>query len=138
MAWSNYKDKEDKAGWNASEEIIKTLSNLRNTYLSCKLDEKFPKALEVIRAILDIISGKVKDEEIDELNEQIYSIEEILPKATETYVSDNGLVIKAHPKMFMKVKRDIEILYREVERLQNDYGFGMISQDDPRFAVEMR
>lgn len=130
---------EEKAGWNSSEEIIKTLSVLRNTYIGCKLAEDYPKALETIRCILDVISGKVDDDKANEINLKIYKLELILPKATETYMNrENGGVYFRNPLLRIEFKKEVEKLYREVARLEDKCGFGMISQDDPRFAVAMR
>ncbi len=134
-----YYQKEEKAGWNASEEIIKTLSMLRNTYIGCKLGEDYKKALETIRCILDIISGKVDDKKSEKLNQSIYNLELLLPKVTETFINrESGGVYYKNPKLRIFFKQRIEKLYRELERMQDRCGYGMISQDDPRFAVEMR
>lgn len=132
-----YKDKENKAGWNASEEIIKTISYLRNTFITAKLFDDFPRQLESIRCILDVISGKVGKEDIKTLNIKIYLIEQYLPKAEIQY-NYNGIIKHTYPVIRNQVKRMMESLYRDLEKLQDECGYGMISSEDPRFAVMQR
>ena len=128
---------ENKAGWNASEEIIRTLSMLRNSFMAEMMDGNFPRSLEVVRRILDVISGKVDSDEAKKLNNEIYSIEGQIPNAMLTY-SHMGMRLYTNPSERTKVKRRIETTYRKLEALQDQKGYGMIGSNDPRFAVEQR
>jgi len=133
----DFRSTENKAGWNASQEIIVTLSNLRNSFMSSMMDEDLKQSLNVCRRILDVISGKVTEEERGTLNKDIYLIEDSLPKAENTY-SYNGRVLYSDIEFRTLVKRCIEDLYRKLERLQDKKGYGMRSADDPNLATEMR
>ena len=132
-----YQSTENKAGWNASQEIIQTLSHLRNSFVSAMMEEDLKQALGVCRRILDVISGKVTEKERGTLNQDIYLIEDSLPKAEATY-NYNGRVLYDDIKFRQLVKRCIEDLYRKLESLQDKKGYGMRAADDPRYAVEMR
>jgi len=132
-----YKSTENKAGWNASQEIIQTLSNLRNSFMSSMMDEDMKQALNVCRRILDVISGKVTETERGTLNKDIYLIEDSLPRAENTYAY-NGRMLYYDIKFRTLVKRCIEDLYRKLESLQDKKGYGMRSADDPNLATEMR
>lgn len=130
-------DTEDKAGFNQAAKITEILAILRNTFLSSMLSSNFPMALESIRNILNVISGKVKEEVIEGFNKTIYEIEEWL-EGTEVTYNYNGGIYHRNKELRRQVKREIENLYREVERIQDKYGYGMLSQEDPRKAVLKR
>ena len=132
-----FQSSENKAGWNASQEIIQTLSNLRNSFMSSMMDEDMKQALNVCRRILDVISGKVDEKDRGTLNKDIYLIEDSLPKAESTYAY-NGRLLYNDIKFRTLVKRCIEDLYRKLESLQDKKGYGMRSADDPNLATEMR
>ena len=119
-----YKYTENKAGMNASNEIIQTLSNLRNSFVGAMMEEDLKQALGVCRRILDVISGKVDEKERGSLNKIIYQIEDALPNAESTYVY-NGRLLYNDIKFRTLVKRCIENLYRKLETLQDQKGYGM-------------
>ena len=114
----------NKAGMNASNEIIQTFSHLCNSYMSAMMSDDLPQALGVCRRILDAISGKVSKEERTPLNKDIYSIEAQLPRAESMYPY-NGRLLYDNIKFRTLIKRCIEELYRELESLQDKYGYGM-------------
>jgi len=132
-----YKSSENKAGWNASQEIIQTLSNLRNSFMGSMMKDDMKDSLNVCRRILDVISGKVDEKDRGTLNKDIYLIESSLPRAEQTYLYNSRMLY--HDINFrILVKRCIEDLYRKLEALQDKKGYGMRAADDPNLATEMR
>lgn len=128
---------EQKAGYNQSGRITEVLGNLRITFISSMMDNNFQGALESIRGILNVISGKATDTDIEVINKKVYLIEEKIPYALASYVNEGVRVIR-YPKIRIDVKRKIENLYRELEKLQDKYGYGMVGAEDPRLAVLKR
>ena len=128
---------EQKAGYNQSGRITEVLGNLRITFISSMMDNDFQGALESIRGILNVISGKAIEADIEIINKKVYLIEGKIPCALSTYVNE-GIRVVRYPVIRRETKRLIENLYRELEKLQDKYGYGMISQDDPKLAVLKR
>ena len=122
-------DAEDKAGYNQAARISEILAILRSTYISSKMRNDFPGALEACRAILDVIAGKVNEEKTKKINAEIYLIEDLFKKTEETYVH-NGYRYFKNPKERKDMKRSIEKLYRRLEKTQDEYGYGMFSEED--------
>lgn len=122
---------EEKAGYNQAGEITKILAMLRLTFTSSMIENpnNFDQALESCRSVLNIISGKVNEDKINELNEEIYKIEDELPNANKTFVND-GMRFYQEPKTRLEIKRKIENLWRKIERVQDEHGYGMFSEDD--------
>jgi len=135
--FSFFSDKEEKAGYNQSGKITEILGNLRVTFISCIMRNDYGGSLESIRSIVDIIAGKIKEKDINEINTEIYSIEEKIPSAEEIY-NNNGKVFYKNKLARRETKRLIEKLYRKLEKLQDKYGYGMMSAEDPRLAVLQR
>lgn len=129
-----YFEKEDKAGYNQAGRIVEILGFLRCTYTACMMSEDFKGALEAIRSKLTVISGKVKEEDIDEMNELIYVLEDKITVAESTFIHEGKEHIK-FPLERKNVKRLLENLGRKLEKLEDKYGYGMVSQEDPRMAV---
>lgn len=127
----------EKAGYNQAGKIIEVLGVLRQTFIGAKMTHKFSEALEAIRSIIDVISGKVPDKDLEEINELVYTIEDKIPEAEAIFQREGKLFIK-NPTLRRQIKRDLENIYRRLERMQDKYGYGMVGQDDPRFAVLKR
>lgn len=128
---------EQKAGYNQSGRITEVLGNLRITFISSMMDNNFQGALESIRGILNVISGKANDTDLESMNKKVYLIETEIPFAIASYINEGVRVIR-FPLRRTKTKRLIENLYRDLERLQDKYGYGMVSAEDPRLAVLKR
>ena len=124
----------EKAGYNQSGKITEILANLRVTFISSIMANNFDDALESIRCILSIISGKAKESDIKEMDKIVYTIESKIPKAKESY-NNNGLVYWKNYGLRIELKRSIENLYRKLERMEDRYGYGMVGAEDPRLAV---
>ncbi len=126
-------DISDKAGYNQAGEIARILSMLRLTFTSAMLEGQsdLTYALEACRAVLNIISGKVSAEKIEVVDEKVKKIEFWLPHADSTYLDalKKGKYYK-NPGLRLKLKKEIESLWRELERIQDEYGYGMFSEDD--------
>jgi len=122
---------EEKAGYNQAGEITKILAMLRLTSTSALLENPndFDQALECCRAVTNIIAGKIKKEIIKDINEKVYEIEKKLPAANKTFIS-NGTKYFSNSSERIKLKRDIENLWRLLEKVQDEYGYGMFSEDD--------
>jgi len=132
---------EDKAGYNTAADIAQVLGNLRKTHISAMISspEDFKLALNTCRRIIDVISAKVPEKEITLLDEIVYSIEKNIPKAIETYRDQSKGGIYFKDVIFrVKIYRELESLYRILERLQNKFGYGMFSQEDPSHAIYKR
>ena len=122
---------EERAGYNQAGEIARILSMLRLTFTSSMLENpnNFNQALECCRAVLNIISGKVRKEIIEGIDAKIYSIENKLSGANKTYIS-NGTKYFSNWDNRVELKKEIENLWRELEGIQDEYGYGMFSEDD--------
>ena len=120
---------EDKAGYNQAGEITKILATLRGSFISAMMHNEFSDALESCRGVLNVISGKVSKEVVDDMNEVIYTVEGELPAANEIYTTDAGKYWK-NSKNRIAVKRMLESLWRNLESIQDEYGYGMFSEDD--------
>lgn len=129
MVYGGEEDVTDKAGYNQAARITEILAALRNTFIGSMMKNDFPDSLEACRGTLSVISGKVRDGDIADLNKDIYSIEEKLPKAEETYVHEGGCYFKSSEKR-VELKKEIENLWRKLEKLQDEYGYGMLSEED--------
>ena len=120
---------DDKAGYNQAARITEILAALRNTFIGSMMKNEFVDSLESCRGCLNVISGKVRTEDIEELNEKVYEIEKELPKGEKTYIHNGGNYFK-NPEDRIKLKKEIENLWRKLEKLQDEYGYGMISEED--------
>jgi len=129
--FSASQDIEEKAGYNQAGEISRILSMLRYTFISSMINNPndFNEALECCRGVMNVISGKVKPEIITKINTQILKVEKELPKANETYIN-KGIKFFKNSKERLELKREIENLWREIEKTQDVYGYGMFSEDD--------
>lgn len=122
---------EEKAGYNQAARITELLSMLRTTYISAIMDEDFDLALKSCRGVKSIIAGKVKTEEIKDINTKIKVIDDVLPLALETYVNrDNSSVYYRRNTLRKLVRQRIEVLWEQLERIQDKYGYGMKSEED--------
>ena len=119
----------EKAGYNQAGRISEVLSILRNTFIGSTMHNNFPGALEACRGTVSIISGKVDIEKIDEMDKMIFKIEEQLPFTEKVYVHDGGSYFQ-NPILRKKIKRDLEKLWRAIEKAQDEHGYGMFSADD--------
>ena len=119
----------DKAGYNQAARITEILAVLRNTFIGSMMKNRFLDSLEACRGTLSVISGKVRQDDINKLDETIYSIEEELPKAEATYNHEGGSYFK-NSKERIESKKKIENLWRDLEKLQDEYGYGMLSEED--------
>ena len=122
-------DVNDKAGYNQAARITEILAILRNTFIGSMMKNHFQDSLEACRGTLSVISGKVRQDDIDDLDKTIYDIELELPKAELTYVHEGGSYYK-NPRERVGLKKDIENLWRSLEKLQDEYGYGMLSEED--------
>ena len=129
MAYGNENEVDDKAGYNQAARITEILAALRNTFIGSMMTNNFPESLEACRGVLNVISGKVREDDIVELNEDVYSIELKLPKAEQTYVHEGGKYYNSS-KERVGLKKEIENLWRKLEKLQDEYGYGMVSEED--------
>jgi len=128
--------KEDSAGYNQAGGITATLINLRDTFEASTMENDFNGALESCRAILNVISGKVPYKKVKWVDEKlVYRIEDLIPFALVTHKGNNGTLWITNPEKRKEAKRLIERLYRILEKLQNEYGYGMVSADDPKRAI---
>ena len=120
---------DDKAGYNQAGKITEILAMLRGSFISSMMHNDFLSALESCRGVLNVIAGKVSEEIIEQTNEDVYSIEKLLPKANQTYLNNNGKYW-TNPKERTELKRLLEMLWRNLEHIQDEYGYGMFSEDD--------
>lgn len=134
QAYGKSEEESEKAGYNQSGKITEILANLRVTFISSMMANNFDDALESIRCILSIISGKARESDIEEMDKEVYKIEFEIPKSKENYIN-NGLVYWKNYGLRIELKRKIENLYRKLERMEDRYGYGMVSAEDPRLAV---
>ena len=118
MAYGNENEVDDKAGYNQAARITEILAALRNTFIGSMMTNDFPDSLEACRGVLNVISGKVREDDIVELNEDVYSIELKLPKAEQTYIHEGGKYFKSSEER-VGLKKEIENLWRKLEKLQD-------------------
>jgi hypothetical protein len=119
---------EDKAGYNQAAKITELLAMLRSTFVSSMMENDFSASIECCRSVIDIISGKVNDKLIIKINEMIYEIEKWLQQANLTYEhSGNRYYLNGETRKV--VKRNIEFLWRKIEKIQDEYGYGMRGED---------
>lgn len=130
-------ERENQAAYNQSGRIVQILSDLFCTYISYMNTKDYQNAVKIIRRITDTISPKLSQVEIMKINNGIKSIEVILPQAVALYLHNGSSYIK-NPKLNSLVEEAIEEVARYVNKLQDDKGYGMLSKDDPRFAVTKR
>ena len=123
---------EDKAGYNQAGKITEILAMLRGSFISSMMHNDFLSALESCRGVLNVIAGKVSEEIIESANEDVYKIETLLPEANKTYINSGGKYW-SHPDKRKELKRLLELLWRNIEQLQDEYGYGMFSEDDSGF-----
>lgn len=134
-----FMDRDEKAAYNQSARITEFLATLLGSYILSINNGEFDKAIKSIDRVLDIISAKVKENEITEADKMIKEIKNQIPIAMKTYInSDNGQVFISNPKVHEEVYDNLKKLFRYVNKLQDKYGYGMVSLDDPRFAIMQR
>jgi len=138
MIGNKISDDEKKAGYNQSGRITEVLGNLRITFISSMMDNDFQGSLEAIRGILNVISGKASEDDIKVMNEIIYEIGDMIPYALLIKITEAGKKVVVYPRARKETKINIENLYRKLEKLQDKYGYGMVSAEDPRLAVLKR
>lgn len=119
----------ERAGYNQAQRITETLAMLRNTYVGCMMDEDLSGSLRVARRVLDIISAKLKPDEIIETNKRIVIIKKYIPRAQETFISEGYKYYKDYV-MRDRVEIAIEKLWRRIEKLQDDHGYGMLAEEE--------
>ena len=124
-------DVEEKAGYNQAGKISDILSMLRYTFIGSMLDNpnNFHEALECCRGVLNIVAGKVRDDTINDLNVKIYKLDKDLVEANKTFIH-NGIRYFKFPSKRTELKKEIENLWRKIEKIQDEYGYGMFSEDD--------
>jgi len=120
---------DDKAGYNQAGKITEILSMLRGSFISSMMHNDFLAALESCRGVLNVIAGKASVEVIDRMNKDVDKIEGKLPSANQTYISEGGRYY-THPQDRIAVKKLLEDLWRNIEAIQDEYGYGMFSEDD--------
>ena len=120
---------DDKAGYNQAGKIVEILSMLRGSFIVAMMHNEFNEALESCRGILNVIAGKASEEIIDNMNNEVYKIEKALPEANKTY-SNAGGKWWSNPDKRIEIKRLLESLWRNLEHIQDEYGYGMFSEDD--------
>jgi len=138
MIGNKISDDEKKAGYNQSGRITEVLGNLRITFISSMMDNDFQGSLEAIRGILNVISWKASEDDIKVMNEIIYEIGDMIPYALLIKITEAGKKVVVYPRARKETKINIENLYRKLEKLQDKYGYGMVSAEDPRLAVLKR
>lgn len=119
----------NKAGYNQAARITETLSMLRNSYVGCMIDEDYRAALKIARRVLDIISAKLETEEIDEVDKLIKGVKDKIPMCEHIYPNNRKTYFK-----YQKVRDETEImiekLWRKIEKLQDNHGYGMLAEED--------
>jgi len=120
---------DDKAGYNQAGKITEILSMLRGSFIVAMMHNEFSSALESCRGVLNVIAGKVNEEIVEVMNNDIDKIDELLLKANETYTTVTGKYWKYY-NLRREVKKLLEDLWRNLEAIQDEYGYGMFSEDD--------
>jgi len=134
---SVFDDKEEKAAFNQSQNITEILGKLLGGYVIHMNSEEYDSAVKVIRRIHDIISAKMQESESEEMDKAVKKIEESIPEATRKYQSSGAIYYTSGEKK-RTLEWEIELLFRKINKLQDKYGYGMVTLDDPRFAVLKR
>ena len=135
----NFGEKEEKAAYNQSANITEFLGNLLGGYIVNMKIAEYKRALDDIDRIMDIISAKVKPNEMEVADEMVKDIESYIGDATEVYINKTkGIKYLKSPTLNIKLRDAIRTLFRYVNKLQDKYGYGMVSLDDPRMAVLQR
>lgn len=127
----------EKAGYNQSARISDMLANLLGAYILHMNNGDYSSALKSINRIHDIVSPKIKQEESEIVDGMVDKIEVDLQTAMETFNNAGRIYIK-NPQQHKKMYKDVAKLFRFVNKIQDKYGYGMVSQDDPRLAVTQR
>ena len=119
----------DKAGYNQAGKITEILSMLRGSFISSMMYNNFTSALESCRGVLNVIAGKVGEEVVNIMNLEVDKIEDKLTSANKTYATASGKYYR-NPKERTELKKLLEDLWRNLEYIQDEYGYGMFSEDD--------
>ena len=119
----------DKAGYNQAGKITDILALLRGSFIASMIHNDFNDALESCRGVLNIISGKVNEEIIENMNDDVFEIEDNLVEANKTFINEGGKYWANYRKR-VEVKRLLETLWRNLESIQDEYGYGMFSEDE--------
>ena len=136
MVEKDFVEREEKAAYNQSQNITEFLGNCLGSYIAYMEDEKYDKATRYIERIVDIISAKVIPEEIKKVDGMISEIKKLLIPALASFRSNkDGRVYWVNSNIRKVTEEKIIALFRYVNKLQDKYGYGMVSLDDPRFAV---
>jgi len=128
---------DNKAGYNQSGKIIEILGQLRMTFVSSMMHSDYTNAIKTIKNIHNIIAAKVVKADSDIIDDETLKVEGLLGYANETFIH-NGVKFYKYPRARTDIEVGIHKLYRKLERLQDRYGYGMVTQDDPRMAVLQR
>jgi len=138
MAFEYKKDEsDDKAGYNQAANITQFIGQLIGSYLIYMNECDFPKVINVIERLVDLVSSHLKEPETDIINNKINELEIRMPKATVKNNQD-GRVYITFPNEYFKMQKDLRDLFRSVYKLLDKYGYGMVKKDDPRLAVLKR
>ena len=107
-----------------SEEVSR-LGRLKYTFTSEMVSSTpdFFVALCCCRGILNYTSHFITQERVNRLNKYIYAIEDLLPKVNKTYMF-NKKKCWTNPIERIKIRRLLENLYRELNRVIFDFGYG--------------
>jgi len=130
MVWNNTYTGEAKAEYNQSLGISITLSNLTNAYVYSVMDSDLKKLHRINCTVLDLISPKLKANELEEVDKLAGEIEKDLPYSTQTYKTESGTVVLQNPDLYYEVEKKIRKMYRIVEKLKDKYGYGMKDAED--------
>ena len=120
---------DDKAGYNQAGKITEILSMLRGSFIVAMMHNQFSDALESCRGVLNVIAGKVNEDIVESMNTEVDKIDKLLLQANETYTTDTGKYWKNYP-LRQQAKKLLEDLWRNLESIQDEYGYGMFSEDD--------
>lgn len=123
-----------KAGFNQSFGITEMLVNLTGSYISSISQNNLLSAFESCCRIVDVITPKLEDKELDDVDKDIKEITDAMPKALETYIHE-GKTYLMNPELFNTTKFKLSKFYRKVNKLQDTHGYGMIDADDPKLAI---
>jgi len=128
---------DNKAGYNQSGKIIEILGQLRMTFVGAMMHNDYDQSIKTMKNIHNIIAAKVIEKDSEIIDELTIEIEGVLKFANETFVH-NGVKYYKYPQARKDIENLINRFYRKLERLQDKYGYGMVTQDDPRMAVLQR
>lgn len=124
---------DNQAAFNQSGKITDVLGMMRILYINSMLTNNYEEALKALTRIHSIISPKLKEESknIDEQEEEIY----ILMNQALLKYQYNGRMFYRNPDKKRLLEKKLEKMFRELELLQDKYGYGMGSKSDPSFAI---